>query len=250
MLTVLLLTALAGEVPAELADRVRAFESRTGVQLRLPGHGDEPLPANGDRFGPVDPALARKALPHLQSVLEQYPNSIRGGLLQDLHLFGRFQPGGVPYLAMSRPKLHRIDLAVRPNTRMAALRSTLHHEIGHLLELNPAFPADRWTALSASYAGRLRKQQETKGLGQSAWLAQGFISRYASKNRHEDFAELAQFGFQQPGRLRALSNTWPALGAKVELMTEVYRDLAPGLDLPWTPGPDPAGTAPVTREIR
>jgi hypothetical protein len=237
--------ALAAERPADLDALIVHFEQVTGVDLHVMGDPSDPDGTIPTTMGPVDPFLAATALPHLEEVLLQYPKSIRGGLLQDLHLFGKFQPGGKPYNGMSRPDYFRIDLALRSRTSMASLQSTLHHEIGHLIEFDDAFPRDAWVALSAGYAGRLDKQPETKGQDREVWLAQGFVSRYASKNRHEDFAELAQAAFTRPNVLVGWADSFPALGAKVDLMTEVYHDAAPGMNLPWTPADDATATPPT-----
>lgn len=237
--------AFAAERPADLDALVARFEATTGVDLHVMGDRSDPDGQIPSTMGPVDPFLAAAALPHLEEVLLQYPTSIRGGLLQHLHLFGKFQPGGKPYNGMSRPDYARIDLALRPRTSMASLQSTLHHELGHLIEFDDTFPRDAWVALSAGYSGRLDKQPETKGQDREVWLAQGFVSRYASKNRHEDFAELAQAAFGRPDAVVSWADTFPALGAKVDLMTEVYHDAAPGMNLPWTPGDDAAPAAPA-----
>lgn len=249
MWTLLLTTlALASTRPAQLDEQIAAFEARTGVDLHLAGdrtEADAPIPAG---FGPVDPALVVDALPVIESVLLRYPAEFRAEHLHELHLYGKLTMRGKPFLGAARPSEKRLDLAIRPRTEPDGLRSTIHHEISHIIEFDPRFPVNRWLALGSDYQGRLDQIPKSRDADPSDYWRDGFISRYASKNRHEDFAELAETAFLRPDKLHAVADDFPAIDAKLDLLTAIYQAAAPGMQLPWAP--DAAPRAPEPAEPR
>jgi hypothetical protein len=219
---------------APLTDAAEAFERATGVRLHIMDDPSLTRGAMGADVGPVDPALVAPMLPVIQGVLLQYPPEIRGGMFEDLFLYGKLQMGGTPFLGAARPEKKAFLLAIRPRTEPDGLRSTLHHELAHLIEGDDRFDGAAWIAISAPYNGRLQDEPETKGVGAEQWWREGFVSRYASKNRHEDFAELAETAFTQPQRMRELAAEYDGLARKLELLTAAYEVYAPGMELPWT----------------
>jgi hypothetical protein len=224
--------ASAQDRPAGLDARIAEFERRTGLDLHLFGDRTEPAPAKvNDDLGPVDPALALAMLPVIEKALLAYPPRMRGGLVTDVHLFGKLRMRGKPFLGAARPSLKRIDLAIRPGTKEGQLLSTLHHELSHLIEGHPAFPKEEWLALSDGYTGR-GISRDSRGDAKVPY-DRGYVSHYASVNRHEDFAELAEVAFTQPGRLRDLASKYERLEDKVVLLTAIYRHVLPKADLPW-----------------
>lgn len=221
--------AYAQALPPDVKAKILAVERRTGVELHLFGDPDEPAPpAANDNIGPVDPALVLPLLGTLEDVLLTYPERVRGGLLEDVHLFGKLQMRGKPFLGAARIGQKRIDLAIRPGTTDAKLRTTFHHEIAHLLEGNARFPRDEWLALSSDFRGRGSERTE----GQQH-LELGFVSHYAQVNRHEDFAEMAEVAFSAPARMQELARKYPRLREKLVLLTAVYRAAVPESNLPW-----------------
>jgi hypothetical protein len=219
----------------DLASAAEAFTHHTGVVLHARiAEDDEEDEAEQEAKGPVEPRLALRALPVLRKAILHYPPAVRGGLLRHLHLYGRFQMRGIPFLGSARPRANRVNLAIRRRTPMMSLQTTLHHEIGHLICAHPDFPAGRWEALNTHpYTGRGHRDAEGKSRGPELWQT-GFISRYASKNRHEDFAELAEVAFMHPDRARQAARQYDVLGRKLDLLSEAYTRLVPGIDLPWS----------------
>jgi hypothetical protein len=238
LLSLLLLSApaFAAERPANLDTVISAFERTTGVDLHLAGDIKEPNKDIPNGFGPVDPAVAVKVIPVIEDVLMLYPTNIRGGLVKHMYLYGKLTMRGKPFMGAARPKMGGFDLAVRPRTTVASYKSTLHHELAHLIELNDRFPADQWVSLSSEYSGRLDQDSSSKSVPHEEWLAKGFVSRYGSKNRHEDFAEMAELAFTQPEKMKTFANTYRMVKPKLSLMTDVYQIAAPGMELPWTLG--------------
>jgi hypothetical protein len=217
-----------------LATAAEAFTRRTGVQLhsKLADDDDEDE-AEQEAKGPVEPRLALRALPVLERTVLVYPESVRGGLLHRLHLYGRFQMRGKPFLGCAIARMRRINLAIRRRTPMPSLQRTLHHEIGHLVELHPDFPAARWEALNDHpYTGAGHRDPDGKWSGPEVW-ERGFVTRYAMKNRHEDFAELVELAFTEPQRARQLARHSDVLARKLELAATAYERLVPGLVVPW-----------------
>jgi hypothetical protein len=228
--------AWAGERPAGLDAVVEAFEANTGLNLHLVGDaGEDPNLVTADR-GPVELDKALIALPMIESLILGYPSSIRGEKMTDLYLYGKLRMRGTPFLGAAVPGKKRFDLAIRDRTTAEGLAATLHHEIAHLIEFSEDFPAEVWVSASAPYNGNLQDDVETKDVELATWWQQGFISRYASKNRHEDFAELAEVAFTDPARARRAASENPAISTKLELLTRAYRHYTPGMPLPWIPG--------------
>lgn len=227
--------ASAAERPAGFDEQIREFEKNTGIDLHVVGDSSEPPMQIGDNLAPVDPFLAARALPLIEDVLMHYPTTVRGVLLTDMYLFGKLQMAGKPFLGAARPEKLRFDLAIRPRTSDAGMKTTLYHEMSHLIEFDEEFPAEEWVALSKPYLGRLDKLPETKSRDAESWWRDGFVTRYASKSRHEDFAELAELAFTNPARVNELADQYPLLDKKLDMLTDVYEDYAPGMTLPWAP---------------
>lgn len=221
----------------DLSAAADAFSARTGVRLHARiADDDEEDAAEQEAKGPVDAPLALRALPVIERTVLHYPEAVRGNLLRHLHLYGRFQMRGIPFLGCARPNAARVNLAVRRRTPMASLQRTLHHEIGHLVEMHPSFPEAAWLALNTTaYSGRGHRDRAGKHAGPEVWR-DGFITAYASKNRHEDFAELAELAFTEPRRALNAAQASRVLAAKLDLMARVYDRMAPGVVLPWTRG--------------
>ena len=115
------------------------------------------------------------------------------------------------------------------------LKRTTHHEVSHLIEMHPKFPAEKWKEISAEDYGT-HQGKDTKG---ASFKHDGFVSRYASKNRHEDFAELAELAFTNPEKARRYAEKYPDIGTKLRIMTRVYKKVAPEMTLPWLEGYEP-----------
>lgn len=230
--------AHAQERPSDLDAQVQEFERRTGIDLHLAGDRREPdLPVNADHDA-VDPALVARMLPVIQQVMLEYPTTVRGVLLKDMYLYGALRMAGKPFLGAARPEQDRFDLAIRARTTADGLRVTLYHEMSHLIEMDERFPASAWVALSKPYSGPVMNHPETKSRDQESWYRDGFVSRYASGSRHEDFAEMAEIAFTNPDRMNGLADQYPLLQRKLDMLTDVYRSYAPGMELPWTDGSD------------
>lgn len=246
MLTTLLLAtlstaALAAEPTRELDRQIASFEKRTGIDVHVVGDRTEPRNAGKDlkrSLADVDPDLAAKMLPEVEKILMMYTEDVRGPMLKDLYLVGALKMGGKPFLGAAYPKTASFDLAVRPGTSERTVRRTMHHEIAHLIENAKFFPVETWKAFAQNaYVGRTPSKKWKAGkAGTEEVRRAGFVSKYASKNRHEDFAELAEVAFTKPATARKLSQRYPLIGDKLRLMTDVYRKAAPGMKLPWTTG--------------
>jgi hypothetical protein len=224
--------AAAVESPVSLESQITRLEQKTGIELHLVQ--DEPrntTQKSKSYIGPVEHEHALKMLPTLERVLLQYPEPIRGDMLQRIHLIGRLKMRGKPFLGLARPKKFQIDMAIRAKTKPRAFASTLHHEISHLIEGDPRFPIKAWLSISeGDYSGNL-----TDAPKQAAghYHALGFVTRYASRNRHEDFAEMVELGFSRPKKLLRLAAKHERIRDKVVMMTAVYQRVAPELDAPW-----------------
>ncbi|MCB9681110.1 MAG: hypothetical protein H6733_06515 [Alphaproteobacteria bacterium] len=221
----------AGDFDPEVDAAVAAFVRRTGVEL------DHRVPSSTEPGKERDPAESRvlaAALPHLEQAILVYPPSMRGRILQGIRIYGRFRLGGKPFLGSAAAGGSRINLAVRPRTPHPQLCGTLHHEIAHLVEHRPGFPVARWKAISGedAYTGAGHRDAWGKGISDRMRQA-GFVTNYASKNHHEDFAELAELAFGRPDRIGEVAATYPRLAAKLELLEAVYRELLPDMRFPW-----------------
>lgn len=224
-------------VPEEVSvqQQVQAVADRLDVQVHLLGlDADEP-PKVGKRttMEPVAEADVQRLLPTFEQVLATYPAPTRVKLVRNVWLVGKLKIGNVPFRGMAHSS-GRFELALRPRTRPYDLFGTMHHEIGHLFELRPGFDRDTWRSFSdGSYLGRHPDQKwDPKAKGQP-WLALGFVSKYASKNVHEDFAEMAELSFSRPDLIRTYYDQYPLIRAKMDFLTSYYLKMAPGIALPW-----------------
>jgi len=196
----------------ELKDLIKQVETDTHVSIIL-------KEGEGDARGPADPDDVADILPVIREVLLEYPEALRVSLLSTIAIYGKFQMAGKPFLGSAIPKEKRINLAIRSRTSIRSMRSTLHHEIAHLIEVHPKFPKAEWLALSAPFEGLL---EDAEHHPRDWYLERGFVSRYASKNRHEDFAEFAELALTQAKELRSLANEYPAIAAKKALFSDIY----------------------------
>jgi hypothetical protein len=224
--------AFAGDGSNSMGREARRFERITGVELHVPRE-DESKKKTIRK--PVDITLAKRLLPIIMDVLMQYPDMIRGTLLSNLTLYGKLKRNGKAYLGQARAKQNSIDIAIRSRTKAHGLRRTMHHEISHLIELHPKFPAERWKSISESSYGTHQDRPRRGG----SYKEDGFVTRYASKNRHEDFAEMAEMAFTRPEKAMDMAERYPEIEKKLKMMTRVYRKVAPEMVLPWIDGVEP-----------
>lgn len=240
--------ALASGVdPADgeaLREALRGFRDRTGLRLV-----HDPDDCDGRQRTPARPEDVLRLLPTVRDLVATYPEPIRGHLLKRVHVYGTFQMNGKPYLGAARAKMRRIDLGFRKRTPPGRLATTVHHEIAHLVEAVDGFPREDWVAISGkgAYTGKGHRDAWGKGSADEL-LEAGFVSRYASKNPHEDFAELAEIAFTQPERIRKMARRRERLGRKLRMLEDWYRHLAPEMDFPWRDGgPAPTKAGPDRR---
>jgi len=218
--------AFAGDGSKKMDREERRFERVTGVELNVPREDESKKKIVRK---PVDVTMAKRLLPVIMDVLMQYPEFVRETLLSQVTLYGKLKRNGKAYLGQAHGKQKSIDIAIRKRTKPFGLRRTMHHEISHLIELHPKFPADKWKSISEGAYGTHQDSPKSGG----SFRDDGFVTRYASKNRHEDFAELAELAFTRPEKAKELAERYPEIGAKLKLMTRVYRKVAPDMVLPW-----------------
>ena len=227
-------SACAPKTQGELPRLIDAFEAETHVDLHLWGDPKEVMPPLSKRteVAPPDPALVQLHLPVVEEVLMAYPVSVRERVVPHIWVVGKLLIAGTPFLGVAHPRERRFDLALRRGTNEAKLVRTMHHEIAHMIQGQGRFDRDRWRGISeGSYVGR-KPDEAWKGRG-AAFLREGFVSAYASKNIHEDFAEMAELAFVHPDRIRVLFARFPRIRAKMVYLTGYYERVAPGIVLPW-----------------
>jgi hypothetical protein len=229
-------SAVAADRPSDFDQQIAEFERRTGIDVHIVGDIGDKTPLKGTRQYPVDPAKVAKLLPEIERVLLHYNEDIRGRLLKDLYLVGKLRMRGKPFLGAAHPKTRSFDLAIRDRSNERKIRSTMHHEIAHLVENADFFPKEMWKAFShRTYKGKEPSKAWAKGdAGRESAHVHGFVSKYASKNYHEDFAEMAELAFTKPQKMQTLARRYALIGDKLRLMTNVYRQISPNMSLPWT----------------
>jgi hypothetical protein len=218
--------SFAGDNSKNMNREARRFERVTGVELHVPREDESKKKIVRK---PVDIASGKRMLPVIMDVLMQYPEMLRELLLSELTLYGKLKRNGKAFLGQAHAKNKSIDIAIRRGTNESGLRRTMHHEISHLIELHPKFPGDKWKSISEGDYGTHQDGPKRGG----SFKEDGFVSRYASKNRHEDFAELAELAFTRPEKAQEMARRYPEIGEKLKMMTRVYRKVAPEMVLPW-----------------
>lgn len=212
--------------PVSVAEVARSVD--TPVAVWAPGI---PLPGERAERTSPDPDHVDALLPVVHEVLAVYPPALLHERVGHVWLVGRLRVQGRPWLGLAHPKIPCLEVALRSGTDPMALRRTMHHEIAHLVAAGRGFDADRWRAFSAgAYVGR--GAQDAWGPGQP-WLREGFVTRYASVNPAEDFAELAEAAFTRPRTVRKLAGRYPRLADKLRYLSRLYLAVAPGIVLPW-----------------
>lgn len=219
----------------ELRSAVERAEARADVDFHVLGQPGELRPKQAERIvlGPPDPALVVRFLPTIAGVLGQYPVDFRRRLVPNVLLVGKLQASGTPFLGLAHPREGRFDLAIRSGSTDGKLSATLHHELGHLVFADPRVDKEAFKAISGDTYVGLKPDQKWGRAKAVEWLEAGFISRYASKNAHEDFAELAQVAFTRPDVARRFHHRFARIGLKLEFLTGAYRKVAPEMVLPW-----------------
>lgn len=227
---------LAADARAEdLGAEQRAFERDLGLRLTLPSQAS--TDRRGAQTAPADPKDVRRLLPVVKDVLGQYPADLRDEMLDEVRVVGKLRSKGTPFLGRAVPDKDLFELAMRKRTSKDGLERTLHHEIAHLIEHEVSFPEQKWASINgAPYAnGSIkRKSGEARPATESTGLFRnGFVSRYASKNIHEDFAEFAELAFTRPDRMRELARKYPRIQEKLKLFTDLYESIPGRMRLPW-----------------
>ncbi len=220
----------------QLRDVVARAEAKAEIDLHVMGQPGERIPPVGHRveLGAPDPALVVRFAPLIARQLSLYPVEVRQRFVPHVVLVGKLRWNGTPFLGMAHPREGRFDLALRRGTRAPQLLGTLHHEIGHLFMADARFPRAQFKAISDGRYVGLRPNDHWNARDPQAWLRAGFVSRYGSKNPHEDFAEIVQLGFINPEQLQAWTQTYPKIRQKLDLITRHYDVVAPGMLVPWT----------------
>ena len=146
-----------------------------------------------------------------------------------------FLPDGRILVTERAGRLRIVSASGALSEAVAGLPAVAARGQGGLLdvELHPDFPAARWEGLNAHpYTGAGHRDPDGKWSGPEVW-ERGFVTRYAMKNRHEDFAELVELAFTEPQRARQLARHSDVLARKLELAATAYERLVPGLVVPW-----------------
>jgi hypothetical protein len=223
--------AHAGEMGAEQ----RAFEDELGLRLTLPSKASEDR--RGAQTTPAATKDLKRLLPVVKDVLRQYPAALRDEMLDEVRVVGKLKSNGTPFLGRAVPDKDLFEIAMRNRTTKEGLQRTMHHEIAHLIEHEVTFPSLRWAAINGKpYANKSikRKEGEARPATESNSLFRdGFVSRYATKNIHEDFAEFAEMAFTRPDRLRELARKYPRIDEKLKLFTALYESIPGKFELPW-----------------
>lgn len=179
-------------------------------------------PSETTRKSPPDVEDVERVSGALFDALLRYRKGPLSALLSEVVFVGRLNIRGTPFLGLARPDHKEITIAVRDQTSSRQAVSTLHHEIGHLVEGNSRFPKAEWLALSEEFSGPFKGEYKNP---REWYLERGFITAYGSKNRHEDFAEYVELMFEDEAQLNRFAKKYPRVAAKAALVRKVYADM-------------------------
>lgn len=227
------LRRLRGLPWTELARRARAetgvsigFDCPEGHEVALGWHNDwESLPEE----------LRSQAVLHAWHQLRAYDADVLEKTVQQVVLVGDLKTEGGTHIhgfastGTGIAFVHRSGLVAG---------TTLHHEIGHLLEATAVRPVDRaaWyraRPLGFVYShpedrdGRLDRR-ERASRPREGWLESGFVNDYSSTAFEEDFANLLAWEMACPSTLGEAAEAHPLLGEKRDLLHAMLRRI--GLD--------------------
>jgi len=202
---------------------LRKASERVGVSIRYQDHEEALF---DDRDGVPDEAdRLQFVLAALISGLARYPKSIRTQLLDEIVLEDVVTVQGVNVGGYADCRNHAIHLSLA-GTRGEHI---VHHELAHLVYCRDDFPRAHWRSQtgytetrSATQMIEAMKSGEVPREFGDELLEQGFVSRYATTDCREDFAEMAEEVFLRPDSVDVRAARFPAMAIKRDIVLDYY----------------------------
>jgi hypothetical protein len=216
--------------------QAREIERDLGVELRVDAEAEDFIPSGWRRrpiFGraeSIDAFEAYRVVPIVRQFLDAYPAPLIERELAGIHLarrlvFYRRSYGGTN-------SADTIYLSCRDESEgfdESYLLGTLHAEMSSILlrnhsELFDEAGFDATLPAGFSYSGTGVEVLHKRGLLEldAALLRLGFLSRYATSSRENDFNAFARWIQTRPEELRRLCEQHPLLAAKAAIVEEFF----------------------------
>jgi len=167
----------------------------------------------------------------ISSEIKKYPEKLLSLELDTIYLFTKMGIYNVPYGGTSIDK--SIYLAIGDNIserNKLYIKGLFHHELSSVFLRRFKFPADKWVKCNPKgFTYKNIKEEilimvkENGNLdGSSVLYKQGFLDEYGTATMEEDFNLYAAQAFSNPERLKKLSDQYPAIRNKVEILKKYY----------------------------
>jgi hypothetical protein len=223
--------------------KTRVVDPTTGINIVCaidPTLLPPPLP--GDSARPLDVSEVERTLRVLHTALAKYPPALLHHNLTTIYVVRQLADERGQADGFALPEAKRIDLDDEGEVAGytdAALESTLHHELAHVLVANKIgkLAPDRWQQLNPSgfhynhHSLAWFRIHDTSEREPGVYWRQGFANEYAMTDPGEDVASLAEFLFSGSRRF------WQAVDQNALLQKKVARLIAfyHALDGTFTP---------------
>lgn len=187
-------------------------------------------PSNGTTELFVQKNLCR----HIQNIsreLKKYPIDIINRNLSTIYLFNSLSFYGVQYGGTSLgSSIYLTGGAKNEGYSNVYFASLLHHEMSSIFFTAYQFPKEHWSSINpvnfryAESDGQVL-ESITKGNeleNKAMHYRDGFLSKYGQSTLENDFNLYAEMAFTNPKQLRSLSEKYPRVRQKSELIKNFY----------------------------
>ena len=184
---------------------------------------------------PMEKTNLNRFIKNLERELEKYPIDIIKQNLTTIHLFNRLSFFGVKYGGTSiGNSIYLTGRTIEEGYDNAYIAELIHHEISSIFYRDHSFPKEAWSSINPKGFAYLDSNEDilaaieegNKFGDKIGFHEEGFISKYGQTTLEEDFNVYAQMVFVHPQKLKSLSEKYPRIRQKHELIKSFYANIS------------------------
>jgi len=188
------------------------------------------LPPSSGKAMPAKPRAIKHMLLAIEHALKLYPIEIIKNNIKSIYVFDHLEFYGLRYAgSVFGDSLYFVSNGSSV-MNIRYLETLFHHEFSSILFRKYNFPKDKWienNPVNFSYAKS--KKQVLNSIknysnvnGNEELYKAGFLAKYGQTSIEEDFNLYSETAFSEPGRLKQLSEKYPAIRIKMEIIKQFY----------------------------
>jgi len=231
--------AVANLDNVSLAKKKENLEREYGVKI-ITSAGTEAipefwqLPPSSGQAMPAKSDAIKLMLLAIEEALKLYPIEIIKNDIKSIYVFDYLEFYGLRYAGtVFGDSLYLVSNG-KSVMNKRYLETLFHHEFSSILFRKYNFPKDKWIGnnpVNFSYAKS--KNQVLNSIknynnvdGNEELYKAGFLAKYGQTSIEEDFNLYSETAFSEPGRLKKLSEKYPAIRMKMEIIKQFYLDIS------------------------